>query len=590
MNHPRSRALRCPAWKLRGSAALALALASTSLPACSKRGIVEEKPVAQLAASKQAKDDFRHLGQRWLVGTRKERQELEVALADFRERHAGDELSRIASVYLAWNAIERGEFARARELVAKVLEGPSGSTHDFATVARAAILEREGDAPGALSLLQPLVGKVIEPHARALFTRELVGAAIASGRYYEAVGYMDMWLQQGDGDDRERARRQMRRALDLIPPEVARSIARAPAESGYSEELRRALVARLEGSGDDAEDFSLRDTAQIEGRTVGLLLSLGSPLARARGAEALSGVLSGLGLPQAQAETRLITSDDGGDPSKTEAALTQLARQGAAIVIAGLDPQQAAIAARFAERTSIPVLLLAIPEGDPVRPASAFLVAGGEEGIPAKLSEALSARGAKKLAWVGSAADMPSVDPSSQSLCDGATEAGEPRFPVASWKKGKVDGLLVLGPPSCADEVTDALRESRLSPIAGVGLDAAAHLAWEPKKIERLLLPTAGRFPIRGGDESSPLAAWVERYGSPPSYLSAIARDAAVLAEAALSTLPNTKLTDPGDVAWRYVETTKALEKVERELWTTHAGGFGSAHVLAREVRIMEIE
>lgn len=468
--------------------AMGFALASIGLlSACASRKLPPgERPVPSLSSTQKAKDEFRALSQPWLSGRRKQRQSLEEGLVAFRERHAQDDLARVAAVYLAWNAIERDELPKARELVRHVLTGPSGATRDWAEIAEAAILRREGEPAKALERLAPLVGKVIDPHARALFSEELVRSAILATRYYEAVGYMDVWLQQAGGEDRTAARRQIERALEMIPPEVARSIVRAPAESGYSQELRRALASRLEARADDAVvDYSLRDPAHVDGPTVGLLLSLGSAAQRARAAEALSGVLDGLGLPPraGDAGKNLVTSDDAGDPTKTEAALGHLASRGAAIAIAGLDPAQAAAALRFSERTSMPIILLSRPEADATRPASAFLVAGGEEGD-----------------------------------------------------------------------------------VAAQDLMASA------------------------GDVTSPLRAFVDRHGAPPTYLAALARDAAVLAQAALAALPTTKATEPGDVAWRYVETTKALERARGHLWTTESRGFGPDGDLPREARITEIE
>lgn len=83
---------------------------------------------------------------------------------------------------------------------------------------------------------------------------------------------------------------------------------------------------------------------------------------------------------------------------------------------------------------------------------------------------------------------------------------------------------------------------------------------------------------------------WVARHGGPPSYFAALARDAAVLAKTALSTLPRTKVVEPGDVAWRYVEATRALEKAKADLFTTDARGFDSNAELPREIRIVEVE
>lgn len=457
---------------------LAIASVALCLGACARRGVAEERPFATLSSAKPAKDEFRPLQRDWLAGDLAERVALSPRLLAFRERHPQDELARLATVYLAWNAIEHSELSRARELVSTVLDGPPGTTRELAVVAEAAILRREGDAAGALARLSPLVGKVIEPHARALFSAELVRAAIDASRFYEAVGYMDVWLQHADGEDRSAARQEVERSMELIPLEVVRAIAKAPAESGYSHELRRLLTSRLAELAGDSE-LGFRDPAHVDGRTVGLLLSLDSPSSRARGAEVLTGALDVLGPSRnGDGSVKLITADDAGDPAKTEAALAELASRGAAMIIAGVDPAQSVAAMRYAATTSMPILLLVIPKESTARPASVFVVGGAEDELGAELSERFSARD---------------------------------------------------------------------------------------------------------------VSAWLDRHGAPPSFLSALARDAAVIAEAASMQLPTTKADQPGDVAWRYVETQAALEKVNRELWTTEARGFGKERAVPREARITEI-
>lgn len=573
-----------------------MALVALSLPlsgfvvGCAGRA--KEQPVASLATTHEAKNEFRPLQSRWLL--RDGAEELDSALLAFRARHPHDDLSRLAAVYLAWNAIARGELASARELIAEVREGPSGTTRDAAEIAEAGILRREGQAAEALAKLSRLVGKVIDPEMRALLNEELVQAAILSGRYFEAVGYVDLWLQQADGEERPAAREQIDWALGKIPPGVARAIVRAPSGSGYSQALRRRLYAKLDEEAEDASftDFSLRDPAHVEGRKLGLLLSLGTTSQRNRSAEALSGVLHALELPHRDGDAPLlVTSNDGGDPTKTEAALSSLASLGVAMVIAGLDPPQASAAARFADQTSMPVVLLSPPEREGARPSSAFVVAGGEEGLPAKLVTALVSRGASELAWLGGPRDTPPEEAKVHGFCEDLDSA---LLPDARLQREKLESLLVLGDARCLETALSAMGARRsASMTVGVGLEAAARLAWSRSELGSVgawLFPSVGLFPLREGDSASPLMAWVERYGAPPSYFAALARDAGMLASAALHELPKDRTSTPGDLAWRYAEAMRALEGAEAELFTTDARGFGSGHELPRSVRIMEIE
>jgi len=571
---------------------IALVLASPLSGCAGRANTAAEAPVAKLAATQQAKAEFHPLRQQWLNGSRPERQRLEPALLEFRRRHPQDDLAQVAAVYLAFNAIQREEFAAARELLAPVLAGPPGSTKDFAILAEASILRMEGEAAKAHELLAPLVGKVIDPYTRRLLNRELVRSAVLAGRYYEAIGYLDVWLLQTLQDDPAGSRREIERALETIPPEVARAILRSRAESGYSPELRKALADRLaEREADGSLDPALRDPAHVDGHTIGLLLSLGSNAQRARGASALTGVLDGLKLPREDdGGPRLVTADDGGDPSKTEAALAHLASQGVALVIAGLDPAQAKVAARFAERTSMPILLLSPPEETSARPSSVFLVAHGEDEVTDKLVQGMSRLGAGNVAVVGAKDEALPLEAATSASCEDVGSFDEARSPRASFRAGKVESLLLLGSPLCAVDAIDALLTMRKSIVAAAGLEAAAHLASAPPPGVRLLLPSAGRFPFHDEKGSSPIGDWLMRHGGPPSYFAVLARDAAVLADAALANLPRTKVVEPGDVAWRYVEAARALENAKADLLTTDARGFDASGELPREIRIVEVE
>lgn len=578
--------------------ALASALASGCAIALSCGGAGPgERPIASLAQTQSAQEAFRPLRARWIAGTREDRAALEPNLVWFLGRYPDDDLAQVTTVYLAWIAIDRGDLARARELIAGVVRGPSGTTRDYAELAEAAILRRQGNAAAALERLEPLVGKVIDPYARSVFDEELVRAAIGAGRWYEAIAYMDRWLQQAEADDLPAVRSEVEQMVASAPGDVVASIVRTiraeKARAGYGDEIRKALVARLEGDAGTPGDAPLvRGPARVEGRTVGLLLSLAGDALRARGADALAGVMEGLGLPgavDAGPSVRLVTRDDAGDPARTEAALEALAADGAAVVVAGLDGRQAEAAARFAERTATPIVLLAAPS-DGGRADTVFLAAGGEGEVPRLLGRALADRGAKRIATVGG--DVEASDAGAGAgeavSCDPPTAAGEPRFPIAAWQKGKIDGLLLLGGTSCAREAAHRLLATRLPFVAAAGLDAAA-LAWEAPPKLTLLVAATGRFPAAHGARAAPFAGWFDRHGAPPSYLAALARDAAVLAGAALATLSDSVAEQSADVRARHLEAAHALESAEAELWTTDARGFGATHALARAFHALEI-
>src|SRR5690606_6297586 len=132
-----------------------------------------------------------------------ERAELSAKLVNFLERHGGDPRARLVRLYLAWILIDRGDLEAAGALVKQTRGGPAGSAHDFADVARARILVREGKPELALALLDPLEGKIVDAEERVLYGEQRVIAALASQRHTEAVSYALQWLAEAPPEDRE---------------------------------------------------------------------------------------------------------------------------------------------------------------------------------------------------------------------------------------------------------------------------------------------------------------------------------------------------------------------------------------------------
>ncbi len=578
-----------------------------------------------LASSYRAQEAFRPLSQRWAAGERKDRLELEPNLVLFLGQFPDDDLAQVATVYLAWIAIDRGDLARARELLRGVLRGPVGTTRDLGEIAEGAILRRGGDAAAALERLEPLVGKIIDSFARALFAEEIVEAALEARRWFEAVAYIDSWLGVAQEEDRPAIAARASEALARVPPDVLEAVLgamRADKErAGYGTELKKAIGARLAAValerndpalarrliespgggpaiGELAELASTGGAARVNGRTVGLLLSPGSAAASARSAEALAGVMDGLDLPRpARAEddrVRLVTRDDDGEVARVETELAELASEGAAVLVAGLDRAGAAAAAKFAGKTRIPVLLLVAPgeKPDGAPATDALLVGGGEERVPVELTRALAARGANVVAPVGSVPADLSIAPKTvleAAPCGRAPErAGEPRFPLSAWRTAKVDGLLLAGDAACARDAIDEAKGARMTFVAALGLEAA-HLASEPPRV-RTLVATAGLFPMPRSSVPAAMSTWLSRHGAAPTWYAALAHDAAVLARAALRRLDVDATDDPAEVRKRHAAVAAALREVEGELWSTEARGFGGGVALPREVKVVELD
>src|SRR5262249_48899281 len=124
----------------------------------------------------------RPLRQRFVTSGRAERAKLEPNLDWFVANYPNDGLAPLARVYLALIAVDRNDHAKAEALVGDVLRGPPGSAHDLAELVQAAIVAKAGNPSQAFERLLPLVGKLIDPYARALFDESIVEYAIGAQR------------------------------------------------------------------------------------------------------------------------------------------------------------------------------------------------------------------------------------------------------------------------------------------------------------------------------------------------------------------------------------------------------------------------
>ncbi|MGH7434875.1 MAG: hypothetical protein ACRENE_04305, partial [Polyangiaceae bacterium] len=313
---------------------LALALAAApgvcalGAAACGKGG-GGQTPVASLASSVTAAAAFAAIREGWgqtEVPAGQLRTMIERFLADF----PGDGQVPLARSALAIVAIELGDFGAADAQLAATDAVPPGTARDLRTVALARRLRARGDSEAALALLGPLIGKNVDPLAREVFEKELTLDALATGRDYEAISYMDAWLRATPEDDRPRTVRTVTAIVSELPVQVLESELAAMraggASFGYGNEIERILASRLvevaTTTGDtrlarmlldpDAGSIAAGDASSalselassrrglnvVDGRTLGLLLPTESPGLRDEAADVLRGTMWALGLPR----------------------------------------------------------------------------------------------------------------------------------------------------------------------------------------------------------------------------------------------------------------------------------------------------
>jgi hypothetical protein len=605
------------------------------LSACRSAGPAETKPVASLASSRASQEAFRPIRHAFVTGDPQHRALLESRLEWFIVAFPDDGQVPLAKVYLALIAVGRGKLERAEQLARQVQAGASGTTRDLAELVEGSIWQARNDPAQALEHFLPLVGKLIDPYARILLDQEVVAAALAAGTWYEAIAYMDLWLRDAQEDELVAVRARVIEALAAVPNDVLEQMLQTMKSqregAGYGAAIKKALVARLAVVALEKQDTSLArrlvestgagpalgegvegleelassgGTPTVDGRTIGLLMSSGAGTTEStiatRVADVLTGAMDELraergarsesGEPGPPDGVRLLTRDDR-DPSRTELALMALASQGASVIIAGFQPAQAKVAAAFSERTKVPVLLLTPPTPETTLPATAYVLGVALDDVATEIAAALARRGARIIVPVGDEAPrLGEPGPVPRVPCDAPTQrAGEPRFPVDSWRKAKVDALLLMGDALCASDAIDELAGAGLRNVwAGLGLEAG-NLADEPSRLP-FLVARAGAFPLTRVDAKSPLVAFRRRQGKAPSWFATLGHDAVVIARTALRALPAARTVDAAEVADRHRLLSAALAGAQAGLWSTDAGGFGGKNTLPRDIKTGEVK
>ena len=568
-------------------------------------------PEASLSANADAQASFRALRAAWFAGSTNQRRKLEPELRRFLVRFPSEEPSDMVRVLLAFDCVSRGSLQEARVLIAQV-RVPVGAVHDFSRVAEAYALLRESKPDAAWSVLEPLAGKIVDSEERLLFSELRLRAASSARRFTRAVQAAEELLVEAPSEGRAaleglvQEQFQLARKADLL--QSLASLERAPPDESQSSQarewlrklLRERLVtiavrekdatlarrlldtapAALRASATGSELVGIAGGAQslplISGRAVGVVLSLGSAELRRRSASLAAGVAHGLGSPDALSAptaVHLITQDDGGSSQGTVEALRELAAEGAAILVAGLDGPSADAAAQFAEENAIPVLLVQPPETVAGPFQSSFVLGEGSSGEQAAIDSELSRRGLPRVARVGRQGES----------CESVAEnAGGTRFPVQQWRRDRVSALLVLGSPACASEVARELRGiPAFSPELVLGLEAAAFV-YASEAPRGCFAVGAGSFPsaVRPGSETNPALPALDWY-------EALGHDAALLAKGALEGFPSGRVDEERAVRELHVRARHALNSVQASLWTSEMRGFSQGQRLSRTLTIV---
>jgi len=578
---------------------------------CSSAAPQGEHPVADFGASFAAERKFRPLLRQWILGTPTERQALDRQLELFSERHPGDPLVRLAQVLRGFNAIEAGELVKAKELARDALLGAAGTTRDLATLVVGAAERRGKDYQAALDRLLPLLHKMIDAYATAMLNEELVRAAIGAEQWDEAVRFMLVWLLEASPGRRAQVVSTLRKLLAEIPkPRLVEELEGRVWRGAASEDrliaklMAQQLAIYAVDEGDTRLANDLLDeygpllgrygeqvarlaadlaAGRVLGKTVGLVLALGSAELRRRSADAVAGMA--YGLKQHHPKARLVTrADDSGQPA-LRSALEALAAEGAAVIIAAIDPKQAKQVVRFANEQSLPVVLLthdqrASHQSSPF----VFLLGEPAQGTVGRVAQTLRSQGAKVVAGLG---ERVAVQEGEESFGVGVRRGCAPPPSLAELQAEHVDGLVLYDGSYCDGRAVELAVRLHASLAIGLGV-SALNMGRLPSGTRVL---SAGVFPLPAtlhptqSDER--LRHWIGEGRGRPSWWTALGRDAAVLAGQAVQNLNTQATVDAREVRVRRAEATAALGQARASLWTSASKGFDANRKLPRVITVM---
>jgi len=594
--------VRASSWAVVG------ALATTG---CSSAQVELPAPQPSIGETVPVEEAARPLIRRWMQAEPAARGEMEKTLSDLARRYPRDSLARLLDALAGWSALERGDLVVAEQRSQSAVLGPPGVTRDLGTLVTGVAARRAGDARRAMRLLWPLLHKMLDPLATALLDEELVRAAVATADWETTLRLVDVLIVEAAPAERERvlarisslfrdvpvprlvdhlrtrasslgsATREERRLLESLAQFLAR---RAVADKNVP--LARTLLQEagplLGPTGEDVARLAGdRTRGRVTARTVGVLLALGGPMLERRSADVVTGLSFGMGIGDSGA--RLVSRDDGGDPLRVERALAELAAEGAAVIVAGIDPRHVAPAATFAEEQGLAVVLLTASGLTSVtRSTRTFVLGEPAARSIGSLAAALRDDGAKVVAGVGAvlgAGLEELVEPAGTGV-----EFGCDPTPTAAQLAGeRVDALVVADGAYCGSEVAALAREQRL-PLA-LGLGSLTNI----KRAEGARVLEVGIFPVpaeRGASDLR-LVGWLESGRPTPNWWMALGRDAAVLAGKAVRELGDAASDD--EVRARRGDAVAALSAAKAELWTSAASGFAGDRTILRELAIRKV-
>ena len=325
-------------------------------------------------------------------------------------------------------------------------------------------------------------------------------------------------------------------------------------------------------------------SGRVLGKTVGLLLALRTAELRRRSADCVAGMA--YGLRRHHPKARLVTRADDSGPSAVQSALEELAAEGAAIIVAAIDPAQAAPVARFANERSLPVVLMTHdPRASHEQSPFVFLVGEPAPDTVGRLAKTLRGLGAKVVAGLGERVTARGA--SDDSVGVDLRRSCVPPPGQSDLQSEHVDAVVLYDGSYCDGRAVELAERLHARLAVGLGVSSLRLDRLPPSA--RVL--SAGVFPLPAKldpKRSDPrLVHWISEGRAPPSWWTALGRDAALLAGQAVRDLDTRVTVDTHEVRARRAQATSALGLAQASLWTTAAKGFDANRKLPRAVTVV---
>jgi branched-chain amino acid transport system substrate-binding protein len=305
----------------------------------------------------------------------------------FLHAHPDDRLVPLAQLALGRLLLDQHQDGEALALFNSVSEHPEPAVAEQGRFYAGVANERLGNHAEAADVLEPMLGRTIEPAETQLLLRTLAAAYAALNRYADAIRVLSSLLNEKlperelastrkrmiDLIDHKAGAADVRRLLDELDKQsfaFRQTVVRALRDADSARDTARAreLVELLQEQHIplDAELAAIALRAQSTGdadpNAIGAILPL-SGRARRVGELALRGLMLAANLPPngpaAPGSPSLIFRDDGGDPARAAQAVEELATVHRVIAIIGpLDGQSALAAGKRAQELGLPLISL----------------------------------------------------------------------------------------------------------------------------------------------------------------------------------------------------------------------------------------